>query len=645
MTDDRLVTLPGIGAKRADAYAAAGIHTVRELINYYPRDYINLNLRFSILSCPVDENVCIKAMLTKKTPAVRLKSKLNITKALVEDETGKADISVFNMPRFFDRFEIGKEYLFWGRAKLFGSRLTISNPRVFPADTVGLFPVYSNIAGLTGDRIADNIKTALISVEIPDFLSEEQLLKYDLIGLSQALNNIHFPKNADEIEPAKKRLAFNELFTYREELARRRAENLTLASVKMEKRGQAMENFYNALPFEMTGSQKTSISEIMADMCKGSPMNRMLCGDVGSGKTAVAAAACVFAYANGYQSAFMAPTEILAKQHFSTLNNILSPLGIKVAMLIGAMSAREHREIQEKIASGEINVAVGTHALIADKAQFLKLALVITDEQHRFGVNQREKLASKGDNPHRLIMSATPIPRTMAMMLYGDVDISYLTDMPLGRKPVETFAVTDKLRDRAFGFIEKQLIDGRQAYIVCARIDDNEEDYKAVKSYAEELENGAFADYSIGVLHGQLSSEESTGIMGDFIAGKIQILVSTTVIEVGVDVPNATVILIEDAELFGLSQLHQLRGRVGRSDLQSYCILMTSNPTDEVKERLKLLSSTHDGMTVAAYDLKQRGAGDFLGTRQSGFNQFRFAEFMTQELIQNADEAVMDKLS
>jgi ATP-dependent DNA helicase RecG len=645
MTDDRLVTLPGIGAKRADAYAAAGILTVDELINYYPRDYINLNLRFSILSCPVDENVCIKAMLTKKTPAVRLKSKLNITKALVEDETGKADISVFNMPRFFDRFEIGKEYLFWGRAKVFGNRLTLSNPRVFPADMVGLFPVYSNITGLTGDRIADNIKTALSSVEITDFLSEDQLQKYNLIGLSEALSNIHFPKNADEIEPAKKRLAFNELYSYREELAKRRAENLSLESIKMEKRGQEMESFYNALPFEMTGSQKTGVSEIMADMCKGSPMNRMLCGDVGSGKTAVAAAAAVFAHANGYQTAFMAPTEILAKQHFNTLNSILSPLGIKVAMLIGAMSAKEHRDIQERIASGEINVAVGTHALIADKAEFASLALVITDEQHRFGVNQREKLAAKGDNPHRLIMSATPIPRTMAMMLYGDVDISYLTDMPLGRKPVETFAVTDKLRDRAFGFIKKELNEGRQAYIVCARIDDNEEEYKAVKSYAEELKSGAFADCTIGVLHGQLSSEESTEIMGDFIAGKTQILVSTTVIEVGVDVPNATVILIEDAELFGLSQLHQLRGRVGRSDLQSYCILMTSNPTEEVKERLKLLSSTHDGMTVAAYDLKQRGAGDFLGTRQSGFNQFRFAEFMSQELISNADEAVMDKLS
>jgi ATP-dependent DNA helicase RecG len=422
-----------------------------------------------------------------------------------------------------------------------------------------------------------------------------------------------------------------------------KAELKSAKSFKMEKKPEILREFYDILPFEMTGSQKTAISEIIADCTSDNVMNRMLCGDVGSGKTAVAAAACVLAFANGYQSALMAPTEILARQHYNTLNALLTPLGIRVASLIGALSAKEHKQVSEKIQSGEIDVAVGTHALIADKAEFLNLALVITDEQHRFGVRQREKLAKKGDNPHRLIMSATPIPRTMAMMLYGDLDISNLTDMPAGRKPIETFAVTDKLRDRAYSFIKEQIDSGRQAYIVCARINENEDDYNAVENYAENLRTGFFRDYEIGTLHGRLNADESTAIMDSFISGKTHILVSTTVIEVGVDVPNATVILIEDAELFGLSQLHQLRGRVGRSVYQSFCILMTANPTAEVRERLKILSSTSSGYDIALYDLEHRGSGDFLGIRQSGFSQFRFASYISIPLLKNVDEYISQK--
>ncbi|MDR0903460.1 MAG: ATP-dependent DNA helicase RecG [Ruminococcus sp.] len=640
---DRLSTvnlLPGIGPKRALSYNAAGIDTIGGLLEYYPRDYINLNLRYNTIECPTDENVCIAAMLTKKIPAVRLKNKLNITKAVIEDEMGKADVSVFNIPGFFDRMKIGERYVFYGRAKSFGGRLSISNPRVFDIDTTGFIPVYPSIPGVSQDRIIENIKTALTRITITDFIDEESRAEFGLIELSDALKLIHFPTDKEENESAKRRLAFNEVYVYRKKLAEIKAEFKSAPGRRMKKHAEMMSRFFEELPFELTESQKKAISEVSADLTGDSPMNRMLCGDVGSGKTVVAAAACVLAYANGYQSAFMAPTEILARQHFNTLEKLLTPLGIKTACVIGALSAKEHREALEKIASGEIHVAIGTHALIADKAEFNNLALVITDEQHRFGVRQREKLANKGDNPHRLIMSATPIPRTMAMMLYGDLDISNLTDMPKGRKPIETFAVTDKLRDRAYNFIKEQIADGRQAYIVCARIDENEDDYNSVESYAENLRKGSFAGYSIGTLHGRLTAEQSAEIMGDFINGKTQILVSTTVIEVGVDVPNATVILIEDAELFGLSQLHQLRGRVGRSVHQSFCILMTANPTAEVRERLKYLSGTSSGVDIAMYDLERRGAGDFLGTRQSGFNQFRFASYITLELLRDVDKYI-----
>jgi ATP-dependent DNA helicase RecG len=368
----------------------------------------------------------------------------------------------------------------------------------------------------------------------------------------------------------------------------------------------------------------------------------MLCGDVGSGKTAVAAAACAFTFGNGMQSAFMAPTEILARQHYKTLDTLLSPLGINVACLIGAMTAAEHKRVAAGLSDGSVHVVVGTHALIADSVAFSSLALVITDEQHRFGVRQREKLAGKGANPHRLIMSATPIPRTMAMMLYGDLDISYLTEMPRGRKVIETFAVTDELRERAYGFIKKQLDEGHQGYIVCARIEDNDDDIQSVESYAAVLRDGAFAGYRLGLLHGKLSADETTRIMSDFLAGKTDLLVCTTVIEVGVDVPNATIILIEDADLFGLSQLHQLRGRVGRSDFQSYCILMTANATEEVRARLKMLSSTSDGYEIAKFDLSRRGAGDFLGVRQSGFLNLKFADRMSMDMLAKVDKVIKE---
>jgi ATP-dependent DNA helicase RecG len=633
--------LPGIGSKREQCYAAYGIVTIRDLLKYFPRDYINLNRKYTISECPTEEYVAVKAIITKKIPTVRIKNRLNITKAIIEDETGTAVLSVFNIPNFFNSYEIGKDYVIYGKAKNFGGKLSFQNPRIFDAETVlGYVAVYPAIAGITAERLSENIRTALSSVNIEDFLPENILDVYNLVDLQSAITNIHTPLSEEKLEEAKTRLAFDELFLFRLTLAQVKQQYSDIPGISMSKQADVMEHFYNLLPFEMTNSQKHSVSEIIDDMCGHSPMNRMLCGDVGSGKTAVAAAACVFAYANGWQSALMAPTEILARQHFSTLEKLLTPLGIKVACLVGALTAKESRNIREKIASGEINVVVGTHALISNSSEFAKLALVITDEQHRFGVRQREKLAEKGDHPHRLIMSATPIPRTMAMMMYGDMDISYLTELPQGRKVIKTFAVTDKLRERAYNFIKEQLRAGHQGYIVCARIGENDDDYNAVESYAENLRNGAFSEYNVGLLHGRLQAEQTAAVMNDFLAGNINILVTTTVIEVGVDVPNATVILIEDAELFGLSQLHQLRGRVGRGDAQSYCILVTGNATPEVRERLKMLASTSSGVDIAKYDLERRGAGDFLGVRQSGFADFHFSDRFDLEMMERVDNAV-----
>ena len=389
--------------------------------------------------------------------------------------------------------------------------------------------------------------------------------------------------------------------------------------------------FNESLPFTLTDSQLLAIKECTQNMCENSPMNRLIQGDVGSGKTAVAAACCYFSHKNNFQSALMAPTEILANQHFNTLTEFLSPLGVKCCLLTGSLTPKQKSSIKKEISRGTYSVIVGTHALVQQTTVFKNLGLVITDEQHRFGVNQRATLAQKGNNPHTLVMSATPIPRTLALMIYGDLDISVLNELPKGRQPIETYAVTGKLRERAFNFIKQQLNQKRQAYIVCPAIDENENELKSVKSYAEKISKTSFKDYKIGLLYGKLSALEKDEIMSEFKDGKIDLLVSTTVVEVGVDVPNATVMLIENAERFGLSQLHQLRGRVGRGKYKSYCILVTDNVTEESKKRLKVLSKTSDGFVIAKQDLALRGPGDFFGNRQHGLPELKIAS-MSEDL-------------
>lgn len=623
--------LSGVGKKRLSLYNKLGIRTIKDLLYHFPSKYTDYSSPTPVQNTLLEETNIIKATVTKKLPAQRIKGGLTIYKAVATDYISDITLVFYNNFYAWDGLSEGKEYFFSGKVSGNFIRKEMYSPTVLPTDSDELvIPTYHLTEGLTSKMIRTNIKEALkIFDEYPyDFMPKEILSEYRLCSLSFALSNIHFPKDENTRAIALKRLAFDELFLLQTGLLYLKRRNRSLTGCRMIKKD--ISAFNKSLPFEMTGAQKNAVTEIISDMQKEIPMNRLLQGDVGSGKTAVAAAACYFASENNCQSALMAPTEILATQHFETLSGFLSPLGINVALLTGSMTAKQKKEVKEKLSSGECDVIVGTHALITATTEFKKLGLVITDEQHRFGVNQRATLAEKGENPHKLVMSATPIPRTMGLVVYGDLDISILNELPKGRIPIETYAIKGAgLRHRAFGFVKKQLDEGRQGYIVCPMIDESETDNElmSVKEYHKKISEGFFKGYTTDILHGKMTSAEKDDVMSRFKSGEIKLLISTTVVEVGVDVPNATIILIENADRFGLSQLHQLRGRVGRGKHKSYCVLLTENSNEDTKRRLQVMTSTTDGFKISEEDMAIRGCGDFFGESQHGLPPLKIADF------------------
>ncbi len=621
--------LKGIGPKRAELFHKLDIYTLRDLVYHFPRSYLNVGQITPIAAAMPGESCSVLARVVEKSREQRIRKGLSVFKVKVTDDSGVMLLTFFNNKFAVDALKLEESYYFYGKVGGNLLRKEMTSPLIFSQqEGAGMVPVYPLTTGLTSRMISAGVEQAFTHFpqNLPDFLPGELRLENKLCTLEYALRTIHFPKSAETAETAKQRLIFDEFLILSIGLGLVKGEKAKAAGRPMKQ--VPVEPFYQALPFTPTNAQQRCVTEACRDLCRSTPMNRLVQGDVGSGKTLVAAACCYFAWKNGLQTAVMAPTEILANQHYETFSGFLAPFGVRVGLLTASLPAPQKRQVLAKLQSGELDLCIGTHALLSEGVNFANLGLVITDEQHRFGVAQRVQLAQKGESPHMLVMSATPIPRTLALMIYGDLELSVIDELPPNRQPVKTYRIGPDKRDRAFGFLRQHLDKGLQCYIVCPLIEQGEADMglKPAVQYAQELANTAFKGYRVGLLHGRMKPQEKDQVMASFQSGEIQLLVSTTVIEVGVDVPNAVVMLIENAERFGLSQLHQLRGRVGRGREQSSCILLSGAKNPETTERLKVLCSTNDGFKVAEYDLKMRGPGDFLGYRQHGLPQLAIAD-------------------
>lgn len=638
--------LKGVGESRAALYQKLGIETVEDLLYHIPRRYIDLTCPTPLAAAVPGQKCAVRALLAAKGREQRIRRGLSLFKLTAVDGPVTLHITFFNAKYTVDALREGEEYIFYGTVTGGFYSRQMDSPQVFRPEEAGtLLPVYSLTQGLSNKMVSRQVTEALNRVEqLPDPLEGSGLpQQYGLLSYSQALHAVHFPPDWQAIETGRNRMVFDELLCLSLCFARMREGRHRLHVPPMQM--QPLTEYYRALPYELTGAQQRAIAEAMSDMCSGTPMNRLVQGDVGSGKTAVAAALCYFAHRNGAQSTLMAPTEILAQQHYNSLAPLLGSLGMQVALLTGSLSPKKKETLKVALAAGEIDLCIGTHALLTDDTAFANLGLVVTDEQHRFGVQQRAALRQKGKDAHVLVMSATPIPRTLAMIVYGDLEISVIDELPAGRRPIRTYLIDSTIRQRAFGYIKKHLDEGYQAYLVCPAVQSEDEDtaaasLKSAVEYAEELAHGAFGDYRVGLLHGKMRPAQKEKVMAEFAAGEIQLLVATTVVEVGVDVPNAVIMMVENAERFGLSQLHQLRGRVGRGQVQSHCILLSDTENPDTLERLRVLCGTNDGFKIAEEDLKQRGPGDFFGERQHGLPEMKIADLAADSrLLQKAREA------
>lgn len=632
-----LTSLNGIGTKKALLFNKLGINCVGDLITFYPRTYEDWSNIKNISELEYGETCCVKAVLGTPVSDARISGNRIVSRCTIYDETGTLKIVFFNNRYISSMLEVGKEYFFYGKVTFDSYGAQMISP-TFSAiqNGININPIYKQTSGLNNKNIVNAVHQAisLLPKEIHDPLPEQVQKSFGLCDYKTALCNIHFPKNTEQLKEARKRLIVQELVVL----------NLGMQNLKNHGRGQSgikinkdySDEFEKLLPFSLTGAQRSAIGDCINDILKNtSPMSRLIQGDVGSGKTAVAASVCYTVIKNGYQTAFMAPTEILARQHYETFKNLFSDSNINVGLLIGSMKESEKKLIRTQLYEGAVNLIVGTHALITDKTEFSNLGLAITDEQHRFGVAQRSKLVGKGNNPHLLVMSATPIPRTLGLIMFGDLDISIINELPPNRKPVKTMLLTSNNRHKIYEFIRNEVDSGRQAYIVCPLVEEGEaDDVVSAEEHAAELMLKEFADIPIGILHGQMKTKQKDEVMQKFADGEFSILVSTTVIEVGIDVPNASVIVIENAERFGLSQLHQLRGRVGRGNFQSYCIMVSDKQNPVTKARLEVMCSTNDGFKIADEDLKMRGPGDFFGERQHGLPQLSIADFADTENLE-----------
>lgn len=628
--------LKGVGEKRAVLLKSKGIDNVGALLRYYPRAYLDWTNYIPISDTEFFQNCCVKGKIISEISEHPIRKGMTVYKFLVADDSGRMEVTLFNQKFLANKLRVGRKYLFYGKIEGNFYQKKISSPYIMEGDYNGIEPIYPASANLTSKGIQKLVRTAITSLKLSETLPSDVRERNGLCDIDFAIENIHFPKTRDELEKAKKRLVFEELFILQ----------AGLSFLKKHSRGKTgciitknyLYEFKEKIPFPLTSAQERVINEALSDMASGRPMNRLIQGDVGSGKTATAAALMYIAAKNGYQSALMAPTEILAEQHFETLISITENTGINCGLLTGSLTKKQKNDVKEQLKNGEIDVIIGTHALLVDDVEFDNLGLVITDEQHRFGVAQRGKLSKKGLNPHTLVMSATPIPRTLGLILYGDLDISIIDEYPKGRQNIDTYCVDSSYRQRIYNYIKKFLNEGRQGYIVCPLVEENEAlDITSALEYYEKLKNSEFKDYSLGILHGKMSAKDKDKVMREFSEGKIQLLIATTVIEVGIDVPNSVIMVIENAERFGLSQLHQLRGRIGRGKYKSSCIMISDSKSPDTKRRLDVIKNTADGFKIADEDLCLRGPGDFLGSRQHGLPDMKIADlFADREVLRLA---------